>query len=393
MYKRQAEAEAAKSECLAAVTAAVQTDALARAREEGRVSMPDGRACPAEPFEIGVGIEGFDVLRATGDWEYELNINGKSLSGEWTLAAWVKIDDEWDGTNNDWGIFHARFDPSGNRRSTGGGALPSRRNVWERLTQTFPADGAQTTAIRWHLGYNAKSTKGYIYVWGISVTAPDGTELVPDGDFPGGAHPSTYRAGLSYGTFALINECSYLGVLPPETYPGSTSDSPTVDVRSETPTLVSTTDREHDVHAPAGCSYRADSKRAVWNDMGERTMCPATHPWLYRPLRGSDACCATAHANNNQYFRNSRPDLSTRGDNCIGGYAWCPTRGQSIPCIDYAESTDGLPPTMVTTAGVAAPKFWQVVPNKFCGNRPCSDGACAHSIKAKSAADLSLIHI
>ena len=143
--------------------------------------MPDGRACPAEPFEIGVGIEGFDVLRATGDWEYELNINVKGLSGEWTLAAWVKIDDEWDGTNNDWGIFHARFDPSGNSRSTGGGALPSRRNVWERLTQTFPADGAQTTSIRWHLGYNAKSTKGYIYVWGISVTAPDGTRATTRG--------------------------------------------------------------------------------------------------------------------------------------------------------------------------------------------------------------------
>ena len=314
----------------------------------------------------------------------------------------MKIDDEWDGTNNDLGIFHARFDPNGNSRSTGGGALPSRRNVWERLTQTFPADGAQTTAIRWHLGYNAKSTKGYIYVWGISVTAPDGTELVPDGDFPGGAHPSTYRADLSYGTFALINECSYLGVLPPETYP----DSPTVDVRLEensatlgtvgstNPPLLGPKVRGdgltiHDAHAPAGCSYRADLRRAVWNDVGGRTMCPAAHPWVYRPYwrQYYDYCCATEHANGNQYFMNSRPDLSTRGDNCIGGYAWCPTRGQSIPCIDYAESTDGLPPTMVTTAGVAAPKFWQVVHNKLCANRPCSDGACAHSIRVKSAAD------
>ena len=117
-------------------------------------------------------------------------------------------------------------------------------------------------------------------------------------------------------------------------------------------------------------------------------MCPAAHPWVYRPKwkKYYDACCATEHATGNQYFMNSRTDLSTRGDNCIGGYAWCPTDG-SIPCIDYAESTDGLPPTMVTTAGVAAPKFWQVVHNKFCANRPCSDGACAHSIRVKSAAD------
>ena len=50
-------------------------------------------------------------------------------------------------------------------------------------------------------------------------------------------------------------------------------------------------------------------------------MCPAAHPWVYRPYwkQYYDYCCATEHAKGNQYFMNSRPDLSTRSSIVLGG--------------------------------------------------------------------------
>lgn len=65
------------------------------------------------------------------------------------------------------------------------------------------------------------------------------------------------------------------------------------------------------------------------------SICPATHPWAYRPASNFDYCCTTGDDKHGHVGINSFVNRSLRGNSCRGDdYIRCPVK----PCIDYQDA-------------------------------------------------------
>ena len=114
---------------------------------------------------------------------------------------------DYDGSHQ---LLHARFMTSGAFAdfpvATGG--FPTARDEWQAVETSINC-GEVPSRIEWYLGFPMSHTAGNVWVTDVQITAPDGEQLIPDGSFPGGAHPAAYSAGDSYGTYAVVPSCSF----------------------------------------------------------------------------------------------------------------------------------------------------------------------------------------
>jgi len=139
--------------------------------------------------------------------EYEVhNHIAMSDAGSYTIGMWVYVTSDYDGEER---YTHSRWWTSGNDCDPGldcelgittGLASPS-RNQWTYLTDTFKAT-AQVSKFALYICYPQRNSNGYIYVTGVSVLGPDGTEYIGNGDFRGGDGIAEEYG--SYGVYSIM---------------------------------------------------------------------------------------------------------------------------------------------------------------------------------------------
>ena len=179
---------------------------------------------PSSPFCDSHALR-FDPNAGGGDSEYQLNILPSTgfLAGRYRLSARAYTSSDYDGSHQ---LLHARFMTSGAFAdlpvTTGG--FPTARDEWQAVETSINC-GDVPSRIEWYLGFPMSHTAGNVWVTDVQITAPGGEQLIPDGSFPGGAHPAAYSAGDSYGTYAVVPSCSFL---PPPSPPSGYHLAPTL---------------------------------------------------------------------------------------------------------------------------------------------------------------------
>jgi len=139
-----------------------------------------------------------------GEYEVHNHIE-MSDAGTYTIGMWVYVTSDYDGEER---YTHSRWWTSSNDCDhlycelgiTTGLASP-RRDQWTYLTDTFKAT-TQVSKFALYICYPQLNSNGYIYVTGVSVLGPDGTEYIGNGDFRGGDDIAEEYG--SYGAYSIM---------------------------------------------------------------------------------------------------------------------------------------------------------------------------------------------
>ena len=194
---------------------------------------------PSPPFCSTHAVRfdaGSDPDDGQGEYELHVTIPG-GVAGTYTLSAMVYATSDFNGAENTVGassgadtwtaysaVLHSRWWPTADNSDndaamgTTGGGFPSARDQWEAVSVTFSASTPPGSMVL-YVGYPLRHTLGKLWVTNIQITAPDGSGLLSDGHFPGGAHMSTYHAAGSYGTYSIVPSCNVPPALPPPGVP------------------------------------------------------------------------------------------------------------------------------------------------------------------------------
>jgi len=139
--------------------------------------------------------------------EYQVhNYIDMSEAGTYTIGMWVYVTNDYDGEER---YTHSRWWTSGKDCGLGldcelgtttGLATPP-RNKWTYVTEKFYAT-TEVSKFALYVCYPQRNSNGHIYVTGVNVLGPDGTEYIGNGNFNG-------RDGIaeeygSYGTYSIV---------------------------------------------------------------------------------------------------------------------------------------------------------------------------------------------
>jgi len=160
-----------------------------------------------------------------GGGEYEVhNYISMSDSGIYTIGMWVYVTSDYDGeerfTHSRWWSSNVTLNINKAHGTTTGLVSPP-RDKWTYITETFIAT-EEIFEFSLYIAYPKKNSNGYVYVTGVSVLGPDGTEYIGNGDFSNGN--GIEQAYGSYGTYKIIKiadngEISEALTYSPTTYP------------------------------------------------------------------------------------------------------------------------------------------------------------------------------
>ena len=172
---------------------------------------PTPRPTPATnncPYSLAFG---------TGRTEYELQFTNLQLpSGVYTISAFAKYTSDYDGQQI-W--THARFFDRINgvigktaEYTPVAGAYPTQSGEWQHISETFDTGSRRVGRIFWYVGYPGDATSGSRFITQLQITTPDGTTLIPDGDFPNGADLANFVGSESQGLYGVVRDCSAAGL-------------------------------------------------------------------------------------------------------------------------------------------------------------------------------------
>merc|ERR1719193_3093401 len=139
--------------------------------------------------------------------EYQVhNYIDMSEAGTYTIGMWVYVTNDYDGEER---YTHSRWWKSGRDCGLGldcelgtttGFATPP-RNQWTYLTEKFYAT-TEVSKFSLYVCYPQRNSNGYIYVTGVSVLGPDGTEYIGNGNYRGGDGIAEEYG--SYGVYSIM---------------------------------------------------------------------------------------------------------------------------------------------------------------------------------------------
>jgi len=140
-----------------------------------------------------------------GEYEVHNHIE-MSDAGTYTIGMWVYVTGDYDGEER---YTHSRWYTSDKdcelglncQLGTTEGLASPPRDQWTYLTETFNAT-AQVSKFSLYICYPQRNKNGYVYVTGVSVLGPYGTEYIGNGDFKGGN--GIYEEYDSYGTYSIM---------------------------------------------------------------------------------------------------------------------------------------------------------------------------------------------
>ena len=130
-------------------------------------------------------------------------------AGVYTLSGFAKYSADYDGEKV-W--THARFfdeegtDVGHTNTNEEPDTAPTAPDEYQYIAQTFHSPVA-LTSIHWYVGYPGLASRGFRYITRLQITAPDGTALIPDGEFANGGHLDSFEPGQSYGENSIEEDC------------------------------------------------------------------------------------------------------------------------------------------------------------------------------------------
>ena len=190
---------------------------------------PEKRSvCPSWALRFGTAGGAF-----TPAVEYRLRITvppAQRAAGRYTLSALAKRSDDYASAGRHHHgkpgqLLFARFwssaGCSGAELALTTGGWPSAPDEWQRLKASYHPMGAALApgCVEWHVGFPSRTTRGSVWITQLQLHSPDGSELLADGDFPGGvgmaAHetsPLMHTSAVAAGWGGVIEQTQVQGV-------------------------------------------------------------------------------------------------------------------------------------------------------------------------------------
>ena len=144
---------------------------------------------------------GHDMRVAVRAGKYEVQVNTvMTKSGKYIISAWVFVTNDYDGTSQ---LLRSKWYNGEDVLGTTEGAFNATEGQWQHVQTEFNASSVPTK-FKLSIGYPQQNTKGFMYVYDVSVTDSSGSQFIQNGRFSGGTDIAQFQGSESTGAYSVV---------------------------------------------------------------------------------------------------------------------------------------------------------------------------------------------